>query len=59
MAVKLLDIDEKEEQQEWKKKKKKTTTSMDEWIGNTINQSINQSNHNRVWIGNCCLCVPT
>jgi hypothetical protein len=38
MAVKLLDIDEKEEQQEWKKKK--TTTSMDEWIGNTINQSI-------------------
>jgi hypothetical protein len=40
MAVKLLDIDEKEEQQEWKKKK--TTTSMDEWIGNTINQSINQ-----------------
>jgi hypothetical protein len=40
MAVKLLDIDEKEEQQKWKKKKKKTTTSMDEWIGNTINQSI-------------------
>jgi hypothetical protein len=32
-----MDIDEKEER-EWKKKK--TTTSMDEWIGNTINQSI-------------------